>query len=395
MRPPVRGLSALLTCTGLAVCIAGVSTQPAPSKKAGDGLLRSELSLAGRTVTLAALPDLKAADPAHAVFLAAAPGATSGRVRVGHLDTTGSLKVGSFELAGPEAPRTEGPPAFPSPARYDLWLRSASSGWELEVLDAKQAEVGRIPLMRGPAPAVPILVSAIIPEERATARLVFHWGAYQATTDMAFTTPSRRRGTEGGAPNTTVNRRHDEDVSVLSRARMLAQRSETAVTLPTGPSLSVSYQRTFGPGEAPAGASRNRGLTSDGPDFAGLMSTPSGSVVILAEAPVPRLRIDVPIRFGKTTLATANQVVGFPGSYGLWLKRSGSNWAFVFNDEPDAWGSQHDPKFDKGEVPLTHTETGNPKRPFGVAIVPRGVDRGRLLIVWGQHEWSADFITGA
>ena len=59
-------------------------------------------------------------------------------------------------------------------------------------------------------------------------------------------------------------------------------------------------------------------------------------------------------------IATGNQVVGFPGSYGLWLKRVGSGWRLVFNNEPDAWGSQHDPKFDAAEIDLSRTPTGMP-----------------------------------
>jgi hypothetical protein len=64
----------------------------------------------------------------------------------------------------------------------------------------------------------------------------------------------------------------------------------------------------------------------------------------------------------------------------------------VFNNEPDAWGSQHDPKFDAAEIELSHSEGHAAARPFAVAIVPNGPDHGRLLIVWGPHEWTADFV---
>lgn len=393
MRPPIGGLRTLVICAGLGMSIAGVSTQQTTPQAPGDGLLRSELSLAGQTVVLATLPDLKAADPSHASFLAATPGATSGRLRIGHLETTGALRVGSLELQG--ATSAAGAPVPPVGARYDLWLRGTASGWALQVMDATQADVGQISLTRTAAPDSGTLAASIVPEDRTVARLQLRWGTYQATAEVQFATPSRRRRSENGEPNTTVNRRHDEDTSALSRGRLLAQRNETATTLPNGPRLSVSFQRTFARGEA-ADANRNsRGLGVDGPDFARLMATPSRAVVMLADSPVPRLRNEVPLRFGQFVLATGNQVPGFPGSYGLWLKRDGSNWLLVFNNQPDAWGSQHDPTFDMGEVALSHSEGHPAARPFAIGLLPSAADRGRLVIVWGPHEWAADFSTGA
>jgi ectoine hydroxylase-related dioxygenase (phytanoyl-CoA dioxygenase family) len=67
----------------------------------------------------------------------------------------------------------------------------------------------------------------------------------------------------------------------------------------------------------------------------------------------------------------------------------------VFNDEPDVWGTQHNPKADRVEIPLQHTEGHDATRPFAVAVVPSSVDRGRLLVIWGSHEWTADFVIGS
>jgi hypothetical protein len=175
---------------------------------------------------------------------------------------------------------------------------------------------------------------------------------------------------------------------------MLTQRSETALVLATGPRFSVSFQRTFAKGERStnaAGAQTSRGLAVDGPDFARLLSTPVGSVVQLTSASVPRLKIDTSLRFGKTTVATGNQGAGIPGLYGIWLKRVAMGWRLVFNHEADVWGSQHDPKFDAAEIDLTHSEGHAASRPFAVALVPTAADRGRFVIVWGPHEWTADF----
>ena len=129
-----------------------------------------------------------------------------------------------------------------------------------------------------------------------------------------------------------------------------------------------------------------------GVDFSHIASAVDGAVVALTESAVPRLKIEMPLRFGKVMVRTGNQVGGFPGAYGIWLKRVGSGWRLVLNDESDAWGSQHDPKFDAAEMDLAHSEGHAASRPFGVALIPTAADRGRLVIVWGPHEWTADFV---
>jgi hypothetical protein len=405
MCPRSHRLQILSVSVFLLGVIVGVAAEQAPlAQPTGDGLLRSELALGGRTAILAYPPDLKATDPAHKALLSAGTGAATARVRVGQLETTGSLRIGTVELrrdtpggpqpagAGAQGPAAAGTPA-PVAVRYDLWLEGANNGWQLQVTDANKALVGQIPLAREmAAPASPTFVAALIPEDVTIGRLVLRWGDYQATSDVQFTNPSRRRIEENRVPNVTTNRTHDEDTSVLSRARLLAQRNETAFVLPKGQRLSISFERTFPRGERPGGDQNRRGLGVDGPDFARLATTAEGAIVMLTESSVPRLRTEVSLRFGKTVVATGNQVPGFPGSYGIWLKRAGSGWRLVFNHEPDAWGSQHDPKFDAAEIPLMHTGGHAAARPFAVALTPGGADRGRLVVIWGPHEWTADFV---
>lgn len=369
---------------------------------AADGFLRSELSLGGRTATFAYLPSLAAGDAAHAPLLAASLEAGGARARVGYLETTGPLQIGAVSLgqraSGASTAGTPpgSSPASPPPLRYELWLHSGDQGWQLEITDNANLALGRVALPRQSASSLsPTLTAALVPENSTTGRLMLHWGGYRASADVTFPNPTRRRLDENRIPNETVNRRHDEDTSVLSRARLLAQRNETAVVLPGGARTSLSFQRTFGRGERVEGNRSSRGLTVDGPDFARLMKTPTGDVVTLSEAPVPRLRIERPLRFGKTTLALGNQVAGFPGSYGLWLKRASAGWKLVFSHEPDVWGSQHDPKADAAEVDLSHSEGNAADRPFAAALVPTGPDRGRLAILWGPHEWSVDFVVAA
>lgn len=397
--PAQHRLQTLTVSIFLLILIAGVATEQAPpGQPKGDGLLRSELSLGGRTATLAYAPDLEASDAAHKGLLSATTGSAAARVRVGQLDTTSSLRIGTINLAGPQQLQTpagaQTPGQGPAAVQYDLWLEGADNGWQLQVTGADQVVAGRIPLSRQAAgPVSPNLVTALIPEDSTVGRLVLRWGDYQATADVQFSDPSRRRTDENRGVNVTTNRRHDDDTSVLSRARLLAQRNETALVLPKGPRISVSFQRTFARADRTAGnPNTSRGLGVDGPDFARLMQTPDGEIVMLTESSVPRLRTEVPLQFGKASIATGNQVAGFPGSYGLWLKRVGSGWRLVFNNEPDAWGSQHDPKFDAAEIELSHTDGHAAARPFAVAIVPRAADRGRLVIVWGPYEWTADFV---
>ena len=165
--------------------------------------------------------------------------------------------------------------------------------------------------------------------------------------------------------------------------------------LPKGQRLSISFERTFARGERvdgdsePPGAGCRRAGFRPADDDAQRRGRDADRVV---RAPLEN-RSAAAI-WQDASIATGNQVVGFPGSYGLWLKRVGSEWRLVFNNEPDAWGSQHDPKFDAAEIPLTHSEGHAAARPFAVALMPDAADRGRLVIIWGPHEWTADFVVG-
>jgi hypothetical protein len=259
-------------------------------------------------------------------------------------------------------------------------------------MDAGQTVVGAIALARHAAgPAAANFVAALIPEDSSAGRLVIRWGDYEATAEVQFVTPARRRIEENREPNVTTSRTHDEDTSVLSRARLLAERNESALVWPNGSRMSVSFQRTVARNERAANSRNRGGLGVDGPDFIGLTKTPDGDVVMLTESSVPRLRVETPLRFGNATIAIGNQVAGFPGSYGVWLKRAATGWRLVFSNEPDVWGSQHDPKSDAAEIALSHSEGHAAARPFAIALVPTAPDRGRLVIIWGPHEWTADF----
>jgi hypothetical protein len=222
------------------------------------------------------------------------------------------------------------------------------------------------------------------------------WGDFSAETSLQFTELQLPRPADASRPNQPINRRHDEG-NPTARLLMLSQLNETALVLPKGSRVSVSFARTFQKGQrnvSAAGTVTREGLSVDGHDFARLMATADGAVVELADAPVPKLVIEAPIRFGKTLLRPGNQAPGYPGAYGLWLKRVGRGWRLVFSQESDTWGSQHDAQFDLGDAELTYTRRGDATRPFAIALEPTAADRGHLLIQWGPHEWTANFIVG-
>ena len=168
----------------------------------------------------------------------------------------------------------------------------------------------------------------------------------------------------------------DSDTSAGSRLLRLSERHETAVELPPGARVSVLVWQEQSVEHA---------------DFAALAALAEGEIVRLTEAAVLRLRSEAALRFGDVTVPTGNLSPGFPGSYGLWLKRGAGGWRLVFNHEADSWGTQHDPAFDAAEIDVAHSEDGLATRPLGAALLPVTARSGRLVIHWGAHDWAADF----
>jgi len=149
------------------------------------------------------------------------------------------------------------------------------------------------------------------------------------------------------------------------------------VTLPDGVRLGVVYPK---------------GLAVEGRDFAHPLSVAPDAVVRVGAGAVIRLDHNVPLRFGAVTLGTGNVgLTGSPGAYGLWLKRTATGWRLVFNDEPDAWGTQHDPAFDTAEVDLVYTQADDSSRALSASVVMTATDQGRFTLVWGPHEWTTGF----
>ena len=244
---------------------------------------------------------------------------------------------------------------------------------------APEPRPGRIPLAHRPlAEETETLAVRLLPAADEAGTLELVWGRNRWTADFEFVElprPPRPPRTSNVSPGTSLTR--DSNLDARYRAAALGSRNETALRTPDGAGIQVLFEQELG---------------TDGVDFAALESIGDGDLVELTEGAVIRLRSEVPLRFGDTLIPTDNLAPDFPGSYGLWLRASGPGWTLVFNNEPDSWGTQHDPAFDAAEVDIDHTH-GGPyvDRPLGVSLVPAGGDAGRLVIVWGQHVWAADF----
>ena len=378
MRVWRRGL--LVLGIAASVLASGAALQ-SEQTKAGESanLVRSELILELRNVAVAFSPSLRATDPAHRQLLAASNGSTDMRVRVAELEGHPSLRIGTVEPTEGEGEE--------SSMTYDLWLAATDTGWELQVHRASGSEppehpdrVGTIPLSRRAATSVsPAFTAALVPTADDGGKLVLRWGGHEWTADFRFEQQpdeAEDRDRAGEDSNEGDRRERDTDTTAISRGITLTERNMTALVRPDGSRLRVLFWKK---------------LASDGEDFDRIGSTTDGAVVPLIHGAAIRLRSDVALRVGDASLPTDNLAPGYPGTYGLWLKRAGDGWRLVFNHEADSWGTQHDPAFDAAEVDLAYSDDGASSRPLGVALVPTGDDQGQLVIHWGPHEWTAGF----
>ena len=354
--------SAGAVAIALAVAPQGIAAQQQDS--AGDRV-GVELTLEAQLVKVSFPPALDATAGRHQALLSGSRGA---RVRIGSLEGDRALRIGAL-APGSGAPQA-GDPADTAVSR-DLWLARTAAGWELEAGGAT------IPLAHSAADsAAPIFVAALHPTGAETGRLTLRWGTHVWSTEFRFDDlPARPpEAPPDGAFAESLQR--DSDTSATARLNTLAERNETALVLPGGKRIAALYGKR---------------LDVDAVDYPNLASTPAGAVVELVRAPVLRLRSEVSLRFGQTDVPTGNLAAGFAGSYALWLKRDGGGWRFVFNNEPDSWGTQHDPAFDVAEVAAAYSRTAGAFRPLGITLAPTASDSGRLVVHWGPHEWSADF----
>ena len=399
-----------LIATGILTCLATLvgtarAGQPTTPQDDTDGQFRTELTLSARQISVAYNPALRADDAVQAVLLTAPSVSTESGVLVARLTGPRTLRIGRL---GPD-PEPKVAPA--SELKHDLWLTRTPEGWALDARPVEEPEPepeaetdadadedegegegeddpapeihpesSRIPLRHHETQiAVDTLSVVLEPTGDDTGHLLLRWGAHLWTTDFEFVTlPRRPRPERRPGPPRGSSRTRDTDTSARARAAALGTRDETALRTTDGAHIQVLFQKE---------------VETDSDDYAGIETTADGDVLQLTRAAVIRLRTEVSLRFGQTLVPTGNLSPDFPGAYALWLKKTGSGWRLVFNNEPDSWGSQYDPAFDAAEIDLSYTrvEPAEPDRPLAVYIAPLGVDENRLIIHWGVHVWTADF----
>ncbi|MDE2906226.1 MAG: DUF2911 domain-containing protein [Acidobacteriota bacterium] len=430
--------SGLLAC-GFGACLlvpVAAGAQQGSADSAPVDVVRTELTLNLRPVAVSFEPGLDAGDPVHRELLTANESASSTRVRVGEIEAMPRLRIGTLDGSQPGG--SESPD--PATRTLELWLARTAGGWSVDLRgkpDADRGEtddggengheageagadadgrdttvLGQVVLARTAAGMQEAFSAALAPTGESAGQLVLRWRDHRWAADFRFADPpepdegdeeetselaagsddanasageSEGDETEGEEPeedegprvaNETESLRFDSDTSAGARFLQLSERHESAVELPGDARLAVLFWQE---------------QSVDLEDFAGVETLADGEVVRLTRAAVIRLRNETPLRFGDVTLPTGNLAPGFAGSYGLWLKRSGSGWRLVFNHEADSWGTQHDPAFDAAEIDLGYSQDGLDTRPLGAALVPAAADAGRLVIHWGTHEWAADY----
>ena len=400
-------LAAGVACVLTALTAASAGAQTPPPTEEADGLVHASLVLEGQEIDVAFPPDLNASGPAYAELLAGTA------VRLGTLQGHRALRMGALapdlealaaeraaaaarvaaEAQRAAAAQTEpeeddaaeesdegDAEAAPEPAEPpdpELWIARDAEGWRLEIRTAGDGgAVHVVPLHhRETAAASPVFAAAAHATAAESGRLELRWGRQAWSSDFRFDElpppPRRPRVSGRGTP-----RQAADDNTPTARNNMLNERNETALVLPDGARISMLYWK---------------GIDVEDEDYPRVADTPDGAVVGMIRAPVLRLKSDVSLRFGDADVPTGNLAPGFAGAYGVWLRRAGAGWRFVFNHEPDSWGTQHDADFDAGETPVEYSRTAGAFRPLGATLVPTGDDRGRLVVHWGPHEWVADF----
>jgi hypothetical protein len=132
-------------------------------------------------------------------------------------------------------------------------------------------------------------------------------------------------------------------------------------------------------------------IAAEGPDYERVASLGDGEVLEWTRGRTIKLLTDSSLRFADSLVPRGNVSPDYPGAYGIWLGRAGDGWAFVFNGHADVWGTMHDPAADVAKVTAAHATASSPATKLEVTLVPRE-GGGTLRVVWGAHEWSADFV---
>ena len=386
----------------LMAAVAGAQT-PEPSNEA-DGLVHASLTLETQGITVAFPPELRAGHHAYQWLLS---GTVGSRVRVGTLDAHRGLRLGALQpdieaieaeiaaiVAARQAEAKAGEAAESDedadetdeeadesdeemePADPDLWLVRNASGWQLEIHPPDGGDVRSVPLShRETATAAPTFSASLHATGAETGRLGLRWGRHAWSADFRFEelpeTPRQARVSGRGTARVA-----EDSNDAIARGNLLSERNETALVLPNGAGITLVYWKS---------------IDVEDEDYPNVAAALDGDIIEMIRAPVLRLKSDVSLRFGTTDIPTGNLAPGFAGFYGIWLRKAGDGWRFVFNHEADSWGTQYDSTFDVAEIAVDYTRTAGSFRPLGATLVPTGPDQGRVVVHWGPHEWAADF----
>ena len=408
-RDGVTHLRRVLIAAGAVWCLTAATAgaqAPEPSHEA-DGLVHASLALEAQEIDVAFPPELRAGHHAYQWLLS---GTVGSRVKVGTLDAHRGLRLGTLapdiaaieaEIAAIVAARqaeaeageaeesddeaeesdeeSDGSDEEMEPADPDLWLVRDAAGWQLEIHPHDGGDVQLVPLShRETAAESPTFTASLHATAVETGRMVLRWGRHAWSADFRFEelpeTPRRARVSGRGTA-----RQFEDSNEAIARGNMLAERNETAMVLPNGASIAMLYWKS---------------IDVEDEDYPNVAAVQDGAVVEMIRSPVLRLKSDVALRFGKADLPTGNLAPGFAGAYGIWLRKAGDGWRFVFNHEPDSWGTQYDSDFDAAEIAVDYTRAAGSFRPLGATLIPTGPGQGRLVVHWGPHEWSADFVAG-
>ena len=363
---------------------AGVSAQSSTDDAAMDGT-RLELVLDLRTVVIS-IPSLSADDPTHRPMLSTMNTGPGGRVRIAQLEVDAPFEIAMLDLGIEEPEQREAA----SVSTFGLSLSRTNDSWSLEVATGESetstpAIVGTTELVHGMSNvAAPTLIGSLTADGSDDALLTLHWGRHTWSANLHFPMPREARRRRRRLSGVAEARSFSFDSSALQRASRLSARNTNTVVLSDGTRFSTIYPKK---------------LEVTSRDFAHLVSVRTDSVVRVIDGAVIRLEIDVPLHFGEQVLDTGNVgLADSPGAYGVWLKRAADGWKLVFNDEPDAWGTQHDAVFDAAEIDPRYSQSDllgdsmrDASRALSTSVVMTGPDQGQFVLVWGPHSWSADF----
>ena len=186
----------------------------------------------------------------------------AGPLRIGELQTNGTIRFGNLSVGKPMAGLTS--------LRFDLLLEPTSDGWQLDITGpetpgsaTKPASLGKVALSRQKsAAASPTLSAALVPVARDSALLVLKWGDVTATAGVQFQEVQLppRRPAAGGRRRPSIG---ITTTRTSARAQtMLSQMNEAALVDAQGARFSVTFARTFPKGTASqsaAGTTRQSG----------------------------------------------------------------------------------------------------------------------------------------